>query len=441
MMNHHRKRIFTGTSVFAVSALALSACGGSEETTETDAALEEGGTITVWAWEPTLDQVAEAFEAENEGVTVDLVNVGTGDEHYTNLQNAMRAGSGLPDVAQVEYFAIPQYILGESLMDLSEFGAGDYAEGTFSDGPWNAVTFGGEGIYGIPMDSGPIALFYNQDVFDEHDVEVPETWEEYEEAARQFREADDDVYITSDQGDAGQVTTMIWQAGGTPFSTEGTDVTVDLTGDEGTARWAEYWQPFIDDDLIMPVAGWTDEWYQALGDGSIASLTIGAWMPANLESGVPDGAGSWRVAPLPQWEAGESQTSEQGGSSLAIPEGAENAELAYEFMQFAGVDGGVQERLDSGAFPATLEDLQSEDFINREYEYFGNQQINQVLSESAQNVVDGWQYLPFQGYAHSVFNDTVGQAYEGQATLEEGLGDWQDDLTGYGRDQGFDIAE
>ncbi|MBO0594536.1 sugar ABC transporter substrate-binding protein [Nesterenkonia sp. E16_7] len=440
-MNHHRKRIFTGTSVFAVSALALSACGGSEETTETDAALEEGGTITVWAWEPTLDQVAEAFEAENEGVTVDLVNVGTGDEHYTNLQNAMRAGSGLPDVAQVEYFAIPQYILGESLMDLSEFGAGDYAEGTFSDGPWNAVTFGGEGIYGIPMDSGPIALFYNQDVFDEHDVEVPETWEEYEEAARQFREADDDVYITSDQGDAGQVTTMIWQAGGTPFSTEGTDVTVDLTGDEGTARWAEYWQPFIDDDLIMPVAGWTDEWYQALGDGSIASLTIGAWMPANLESGVPDGAGSWRVAPLPQWEAGESQTSEQGGSSLAIPEGAENAELAYEFMQFAGVDGGVQERLDSGAFPATLEDLQSEDFINREYEYFGNQQINQVLSESAQNVVDGWQYLPFQGYAHSVFNDTVGQAYEGQATLEEGLGDWQDDLTGYGRDQGFDIAE
>lgn len=441
MMNHHRKRIFTGTSAFAVSALALSACGGSGETTETDAALEEGGTITVWAWEPTLDQVAEAFEAEHEGVTVDLVNVGTGDEHYTNLQNAMRAGSGLPDVAQVEYFAIPQYILGESLMDLSEFGAGDYAEGTFSDGPWNAVTFGGEGIYGIPMDSGPIALFYNQDVFDEHGVEVPETWEEYEEAARQFREADDDVYITSDQGDAGQVTTMVWQAGGTPFSTEGTEVTVDLTGDEGTARWAEYWQPFIDDELIMPVAGWTDEWYQALGDGSIASLTIGAWMPANLASGVPDGEGSWRVAPLPQWEAGETQTSEQGGSSLGIPEGAENAELAYEFMQFAGVGDGVQERLDSGAFPATLEDLQSDDFINREYEYFGDQQINQVLSESAQNVVDGWQYLPFQGYAHSVFNDTVGQAYEGQTTLEDGLSDWQDDLTGYGRDQGFDIAE
>lgn len=439
-MKQNRKPGLTCIAAFGVSALALSACGGDEQTDTTEA-LEAGGTITVWAWEPTLEQVAEAFEAENEGVTVELVNVGTGDEHYTNLQNAMRAGSGLPDVAQVEYFAIPQYILGESLTDLTQFGADEYAEGTFTDGPWNAVTFGGEGIYGLPMDSGPIALFYNQDVFDEHGVEVPETWEEYLEAARQFREADDDVYITSDQGDAGQVTTMIWQAGGTPFATEGTDVTVSLTEDEGTQRWAEYWQTFIDEDLLMPVPGWTDQWYQGLSDGSIASLTIGAWMPANLESGVPDGEGSWRVAPLPQWESRESRTAEQGGSSLAIPEGAENAELAYEFIRFAGVEAGVQERLDAGAFPATVADLESDDFINREYEYFGGQQINQILSESATTVVEGWQYLPFQGYAHSVFNDTVGQAYEGRGTLMDGFADWEDDLVRYGRDQGFNVNE
>lgn len=427
------------SALLSVAALALTACGNGEA--DTAGALEEGGTITVWAWEPTLQQVAEAFEAEHEGVTVDLVNVGTGDEHYTNVENALRAGSGLPDVAQIEYFALPQYVLGESIVDLSDFGAQEFGEGTFTDGPWDAVTFGGEGVYGIPMDSGPIALFYNADVFEEHGVEVPETWDEYLEAAREFQESDDDVYITSDQGDAGFMTTMAWQSGGTPFHTEGTEVSIDLTTDDGTQQFAEYWQTFLDEDLLLPVSGWTDEWYQSLGDGSIASLIIGAWMPANLESAVPDGEGSWRVAPLPQWDTGEHVTAEQGGSSLVIPEGAENQELAYEFMAFAGVGDGVGERLDAGAFPATVEDLESDEFISREYAYFGGQPINEVLAESAQNTSEGWEYLPFQQYAHSIFNDTVGQAYEGNGTLMDGLARWEAQLEDYGADQGFDITD
>src|SRR5699024_4373995 len=108
---------------------------------------------------------------------------------------------------------------------------------------------------------------------------------------------------------------------------------------------------------------------------------------------------------------------ENGGSSLAIPAEAENQELAYEFIEFANSGEGVGIRLENGAFPATTADLNSEEFLNEESEYFGGQKINEVLSASSANVVTDWQYLPFQVYANTVFGDSVGQAYLGKTTI------------------------
>lgn len=77
----------------------------------------------MWAWEPTLKQVATDFEKEHPGVKVDLVNAGTNKDQYTALQNAISAKKGVPDVAQIEYYAMGQYALTKQLTDLKSFGA------------------------------------------------------------------------------------------------------------------------------------------------------------------------------------------------------------------------------------------------------------------------------------------------------------------------------
>lgn len=430
-------------AVAGVLSLALAACSGSgdEGTTSpsgdsTGASGDLSGSLTVWAWEPTLEQVVTDFETAYPEVDVELVNAGTGNDQYTALQNAIAAGSGVPDVAQVEYYALPQFALGESLADLTEFGAADL-DGTFTPGPWGAVKQG-EGVFGLPMDSGPMALFYNKEVFDAAGVAVPTTWDEYLEAARAIHEADPNAYIANDTGDAGFTTSMIWQAGGQPYSVDGTNVSIDFT-DEGTTKFAELWQQLIDEELLAPIGSWSDEWYQGLGNGTIATLTIGAWMPANLESGVPDGAGKWQVAPMPQWEAGGTATAENGGSSLAVTKASQNAALAYEFVKYANAGEGVQTRIDGGAFPATTAELASDEFKNKEFPYFGGQKVNEVLAQSAADVVEGWQYLPFQVYANSIFNDTVGQAYVSGTTLTDGLAAWQQASIDYGNEQGFTV--
>ncbi|MFE5398316.1 ABC transporter substrate-binding protein [Streptomyces sp. NPDC056568] len=447
-MPKHSRRLLRGTGLLCALALGAAACGGSDDggsdreavsRADVRAALKKGGTITVWAWEPTLEQVATDFEKEHPGVKVELVNAGTNNDQYTALQNAISAKKGVPDVAQIEYYAMGQYALTEQLTDLEAFGA-DQLSAQYSPGPWNGVRAGGEGVYALPMDSGPMALFYNKTVFDQHDIEVPTTWAEYLKAARELRKADPKASITADTGDAGFATSMLWQAGSRPYTVDGTEVGIDFS-DQGAKAFTDTWQQLIDEKLLAPVTSWTDEWYKGLGDGTIATLATGAWMPANLASGVKNAAGDWRVAPLPQWKAGGKTSAENGGSALALPELGDNEALAYAFVEYANAGKGVQTRLGAGAFPATTADLRSTKFQDTAFPYFGGQKANRIFAESAANVPDDWSYLPYQVYANSVFNDTVGKAYVSGTTLTEGLKSWQEASVKYGKEQGFTVDQ
>lgn len=443
-----RRRVLLLSAAALSVSLIAGGCGSSHDgdsgkaksATASDAdlqhALNTGGSITVWAWEPTLKQVVADLQTKYPKVKVKLVNAGTGKDQYTALQNAIKAGSGVPDVAQVEYYALPQFALSKSVTDLSAYGA-DRLNGTFTPGPWKSV-HSGSGIYGLPMDSGPMALFYNKEVFDKHKIAVPTTWEEYIAAAKKLHREDPKAYITSDTGEAGFTTSMIWQAGGKPYTVSGTKVGVNFA-DSGSQRFATAWQQLVSNKLLAPVSSWSDGWYGGLGNGTIATLVIGAWMPANLETGVKAGAGKWRVAPMPQWSSGANATAENGGSSLAIPQASTNKTLAYAFLKYADVDEGVQTRIDGGAFPATTAQLNSSAFHDKAYPYFGGQKINQILAQSAKAVVPGWSYLPFQVYANNIFNDTVGKAYVSTATLQDGLKSWQDACIKYGKKQGFTV--
>ena len=97
-------------------------------------------------------------------------------------------------------------------------------------------------------------------------------------------------------------------------------------------------------------------------------------------------------------------------------------------------------RSDQGAFPATVADLEAEEFLETEYEYFGGQKINEIFAESASNVGEGWEYLPYQAHANSLFSDTVGQAYVSSVPLLEALDHWQEASISYGDSQGFSVS-
>jgi multiple sugar transport system substrate-binding protein len=215
------RRSLTLLAAGTVAALALAGCssGGTDASGDSgsagagsfdsvEAALEKGGEITYWSWTPSAEAQVAAFQKEYPNVKVNLVNAGTNNEEYTKLQNAIKAGSGAPDVVQVEYYAFPQFALTDAFADLAPYGFADF-EDDYTASTWNSVT-SGDAIYGLPQDSGPMALFYNKAVFDAAGVEVPTTWDQYYEAAKTIHAANPDTYITNDTGDAGFATSMIW---------------------------------------------------------------------------------------------------------------------------------------------------------------------------------------------------------------------------------------
>ncbi|MEU9858939.1 sugar ABC transporter substrate-binding protein, partial [Streptomyces sp. NPDC047974] len=100
MRTHTSRRLLGALAVLATLSLTATACGSDDSDAGTGgttgpkdiaAALEKGGKVTVWAWEPTLKKVAADFEKKYPKVDVELVNAGTGDKQYTALQNAIAA--------------------------------------------------------------------------------------------------------------------------------------------------------------------------------------------------------------------------------------------------------------------------------------------------------------------------------------------------------------
>ena len=448
------RRTAAGVAGGLALAAALAACGSSSSGSSSSAqgntgstadsassiaaALQKPTTLTVWAWAPQDKEIVAAFEKKYPKVKVNLVNAGTSTTEYTKLQTAIKAGSGAPDIAQIEYYALPQFALESSLANIDTLGLADL-KSQFSTAVWDSVDVNGT-VVGLPQDTGPMALFYNKTVFDKYHLQVPTTWAQYVADAKKLHAANPKEYITNDVGDPGFLTSMIWAAGGHPYVTSGTkNVTINLQ-DAGSKKFGSLWSPLISGGQLDPIASWSTQWYQGLANGSIASLVTGGWMGVDLETGVPTGKGDWRVAPMPEWTAGQAADSENGGSSNAILSSSKNQLAAAGFLEYMDSGAGAQISASTGDFPAASAILSSSSWQNVAPAYFGGEAINKVLAQASDNVLPGWSYLPFQVYANSIFPNTVGQAYTGKTTLDAGMQAWQQQSASYGTQQGFSVT-
>ena len=447
-MKFGKKTIALIGAVAMLSSVA--ACGSTSAGDGGSTGSSDKKELTVWSWDSTLPRTVKGFEAKNPNIKVKVTNAGTNKDEYNALSNAIEAGSGAPDIAQIEYYALPEYVIRGHLENLSDLGASDFKD-FYTPGTWSSVNIN-DGVYALPMDSGPMAFFYNKEVFDKDgvDAEQIKTWDQYYDAAKKIHALGDNYYITSDTGDAGFFDSMTWLAGATPFETskDGETVTINLTGDKNVKTFTDFWQKLLDEGLLdTKTAGWSEDWFKGMVDGTIASLFTGAWMPANLANSAADGAGKWRVTQMPTAD-GSTTNSENGGSSLAVLASTKKADAAYQFIEYANHGDGVATRVAGGAFPADKASMESDSFKNtttvknadgEDVDYFGGQKYNEVLAQAAENVSSDYQFLPYEVKARTIFGDYLGKSYTGDQKLTDGIAAWQKALQDYGKDQGFTV--
>ena len=84
-------------------------------------------------------------------------------------------GRGAPDVAQIEFQHISSFVVTESLLDLTPYGAAN-SRATTCRGSGHKVATGG-GVWSIPQDTGPMGNLYRTDILEQAGVtEPPATW-------------------------------------------------------------------------------------------------------------------------------------------------------------------------------------------------------------------------------------------------------------------------
>jgi multiple sugar transport system substrate-binding protein len=434
-------------AVAAASALLLTACSGQSPTTQQSAssddiesAMSTPTTVTIWTWNDLTPEVA-LFEKKYPDITVDLVKVTSGNDFYTKLRSAIKAGKGAPDIAQVEYHHLPSFILGQDVADISPYLDAD-TEGKFEDFAWSQVATD-NGVFGVPQDTGPLGLLYRNDIFTDAGIDTaPATWDDFAEDAKAIHAADDGQYIANiSPSNASATLGLFWQAGARPFSYDGKEtVSVDLTSPE-MQQVAEYWQKLIDADLVSTDPDFTDTWYQGLANGKYASWVAAAWGPLYLQGTAADTAGDWSAATLPQWKVGENVSANVGGSALSVLSSSENPIPAAKFAEFINSDpeSTLQMAKDLSLFSAASATLASPEFTDSKLDFFGGQQVNKLYAEISPTVSTGFQWLPFMDPVFESYNDTFGKALTDGTSLTDGLQAWQDQVVSYAESQGFTV--
>lgn len=448
-----RRAVIAMGGIAASTALALTGCtpnvGGSAGSSasasavtqsDIDKAMNTATTLTVWSWVPDLQNEVDLFEKKYPKIKVNLVNTSGGSTHYPKLRSALKAGKGVPDVAQIEYQYIPSFTQTNSLADLTPYGAADDKD-LFVDWIWNQVASNGK-VWAVPQDSGPLGNLYRKDIFDKAGVTTaPKTWADFATAAKAVKEKTGS-YITNLPGnDPGQLVSFFWQAGAKPFSYDGKKtVGIDLDSAD-TQKVVDYWQKLVDDDLVSTDADFTDQYYQGLARAKYASWQVAAWGPIFLQGTVKSTSGKWRAAEIPQWSANENVSGNWGGSTDAVMATSTHKIAAYEFAKFINTDTESALKLanEQFLFPTTKAVLSNSDFTGQEAPFYGGQKVNEFFAGVSDTVDKQFQWLPFMDYVYSSYNSTLGTAIADKGDMRKALTAWQDQVVAYAKQQGFTV--
>jgi arabinogalactan oligomer/maltooligosaccharide transport system substrate-binding protein len=190
----------------AALALALSACGGDDDSTGAQPTTDPTALTAQLTWWDTSDPTNEGpafkelitkFNQTYPNVKINYQSVPFG-EAQNKFKTAAAAGSGAPDILRAEVAWVPEFAsLGYlSALDGTELlaDANDFMPTPLSSNQYNGKT------YGVPQVTDTLALLYNKQLFEKAGLtDPPTTWDEVKTAAAALKDKAgvDGLYINA----------------------------------------------------------------------------------------------------------------------------------------------------------------------------------------------------------------------------------------------------
>ncbi len=397
--------------------------------------------ITFWAWVPGIARAVNQFNKTHPSICVTLEDVGAGDPQYVKISDALKAGSGAPDVAEVEFDELPSFEVTHSVVDLAKYGANKY-KSNFVPWAWDEVSQG-SAVYAMPGEAGPMAFYYNSKMLAKYHITPPATWAEFAADAAKLKKANPSAFMTNFAAtDLQWVMSLMAQDNAWPFAySGGSHVTINWTGPAQMA-FANYWQKLIS---AHEVNGTTDVSATSFADmdkGIDASWLSSAWGPSYFAPDAKSSVGAWRAAPLPQWTAGANVAANWGGSTYPVFTQSKHPAAAAQFSEWmngTNESWSILKTAPSSLFPTYVPLLSDPTYKAITVPVSGTSHPDEVFTAAA-STIKGVPWPPFMTEALTQSNTVFAGVLNGKTTLQQAFRNFQNVLVNYAKQQGFTVS-
>lgn len=363
------KRTTSAIALATALSLSLAACSsGGDDATEPGgsgdsvtlqmAALEGGYGIELY------EKAIEAFEAQHEGVTIELqASKAIEDEISPNMQagrfpDLVLLGQGraagltetlikdnsVEDLTDVLGMSVPgeEVTVGEKITDgiIGSLGTNPY---------------GDDKTYLMPLNYAPTGLVYDAGLFEEKGWEVPQTWDEFL-ALGETAEAEGIslfTYPTSGYMDS-YFFSLFATIGGDDFFNAVTTYEEGVWQTEDAKEAIDLTTTLLTEYLAPTTVGYANEQdftrnQQSILDNTAIFMPNGTWIVGEMADGPRADTFEWALTTVPAVEEGGQRYITTSIETIWIPTGAANKDLAKEFIAFLYSDEAAEIFAESGA--------------------------------------------------------------------------------------------
>ncbi|MCM3217853.1 extracellular solute-binding protein [Niallia taxi] len=182
-----RKSIFVMMSIVMIVVLALAGCSSSTN----ESASSDGKTVIkfmhLWpegsskAQYTIVNNIIKQYEKDHPDIKIQTEILG--NEQYKDKIKVLSASNELPDVG-VTWAAgyLKPFVEGNMLAPLDDKIESDFKD-SFVAGTTEAYAVDGK-TYGLPLELNITPVYYNKEIFEKYNLEIPETYDQFVEVVK-----------------------------------------------------------------------------------------------------------------------------------------------------------------------------------------------------------------------------------------------------------------
>ena len=210
-----------------------------------------------------VDLTVQAFQKKYPHIKIKFVNTGAAEDHFTKYQNVVSANKDIPDVVQMSADKFEQYAVSGALLNFANKDIESAWGKLYTKTAWSQVHYAG-GLWGVPQDATPVAMYVRKDILDEHGLKVPTTWQEFYDEGVKLHKEDPSKYMgVLINNDISCFTDLLRSAGARPWKVNSvSDISLNMTTGT-TNEFIKFLQKCLDDGVMEAAPGWTDEFNRA----------------------------------------------------------------------------------------------------------------------------------------------------------------------------------